>query len=94
LSLLLRFGHNCFLGFDKGNRFVKCVVVLDPYATLRSQVKELFAENSSRYGYRWIHTIKRGGLIVSEKIIRRIMNVENLVIPYKKKRRYNSYKGR
>jgi transposase InsO family protein/transposase-like protein len=66
----------------------------DKYAALRSRVKELFAENLRRYGYRRIHAaIKRGGLIVSEKIIRRIMAEERLVVPYGKKRKYNSYKG-
>jgi putative transposase len=61
---------------------------------LRLQVKELFAENMSRYGYRRIYAaIKRGGLIVSENIIRRIMDEGCLVVPYGKKRKYNSYKG-
>ena len=66
----------------------------DKYAALRSQVKELFAENLSCYGYRRIHAaVKRGGLVISEKIIRRIMDEECLVVPYGKKRKYDSYKG-
>lgn len=66
----------------------------DKYAALRSQVKILFAENLRCYGYRRIHAaVKRGGLTVSEKIIRRIMDEEGLVVPYGKKRKYNSYKG-
>lgn len=67
---------------------------LDKYTSLRAEVKEIFSENQSRYGYRRIHAvIKTKGTIVSEKVIRRIMKEEQLVVPYKKKRAYSSYKG-
>jgi len=66
----------------------------DKYAGLRITVKEVFEENRSRYGYRRIHAVFRNwGEIVSEKVIRRIMAEEFLVVPHKKKRKYNSYKG-
>ena len=66
----------------------------DKYSTLRAEVKKVFTENLSRYGYRRVHAIiKSRGTIVSEKVIRRIMEEERLVVPYKKKRRYSSYKG-
>ena len=66
----------------------------DKYASLRTKVKEVFAENQSRYGYRRVHAeIKIKGTIVSEKIVRRIMEEEQLVVPCKKKRKYSSYKG-
>ena len=66
----------------------------DKYATLRAEVKKVFTENLSRYGYRRVHAIiKSRGTIISEKVIRRIMEEERLVVPYKKKRRYSSYKG-
>lgn len=38
-------------------------------------------------------TIKDKGTTVLEKVIRRIMKEEQLIIPYKKKRNYSSYKG-
>ena len=46
----------------------------DKYTLLRVRVIELFAENKGRYGYRRIHALlKRENIIVSEKVIRRIM---------------------
>ena len=66
----------------------------DKYACLRTEVIEIFTQNQRRYGYRRVHAeIKSKGTIVSEKVVRRIMKEEQLVVPYKKKRKYNSYKG-
>jgi transposase InsO family protein len=66
----------------------------DKYAGLRTKVKEIFCESQSRYGYRRVHAvIKNKGMTVSEKVIRRIMKKEQLVVPYKRRRNYNSYKG-
>lgn len=66
----------------------------DKYTVLRTGMKEVFAENQSRYGYRRVHAvIKSKGTIVSEKVVRRIMEEEQLVVPCKKKRKYSSYKG-
>lgn len=66
----------------------------DKYAALRTEVKRVFTKNQNRYGYRRVHTeIKFNGARVSEKIIRRIMREERLIVPCKKKRRYNSYMG-
>ena len=66
----------------------------DKYIALRTEVKKIFAENQSRYGYRRVHAeIKSKGTIISEKVIRKIMEEEQLVVPCKKKRRYSSYKG-
>lgn len=66
----------------------------DKYGNLRTKVKDIFCENKRRYGYRRVHAIIRNsGTIVSEKVIRRIMKEERLVISYRKKRNYSSYKG-
>lgn len=66
----------------------------DKYLALRIHIKELFAENKNRYGYRRIHALlKREGITVSEKIIRRIMQEENLSVKVKKTAKYNSYAG-
>lgn len=73
---------------------VQCMKREDKYKDLRDKIKELFANNKERYGYRRIHCLlRRDGIIVSEKVIRRIMNDEKLVVKTTKKRRYNSYKG-
>ena len=64
------------------------------YENLTARIKELFEENKSRYGYRRIHhLLKAENIIVSEKVVRRIMKESNLIVKVKKKRKYNSYKG-
>jgi putative transposase len=66
----------------------------DKHACLRSRVKEIFADAYSCYGYRRIHAaVRREGFGVSEKIIRRIMRDECLVVSNVRKRRYSSYIG-
>ena len=66
----------------------------DKYADLKAKAKSIFEESSSRYGYRRIHSvISSVGTIVSEKVIRRIMKEENLVVPNIKRKKYSSYKG-
>jgi len=46
----------------------------DKYASLRTEVTEIFYDNQRRYGYRRVHaTIKGKGTTVSEKVIRRIV---------------------
>ena len=66
----------------------------DKYTDLKAKVKDVFEESSSRYGYRRIHSVIRTlGMTVSEKVIRRIMKEENLVVPNIKRKKYSSYKG-
>ena len=46
----------------------------DQYGQLRIEIIRLFNENKGRYGYRRIHALlKRNGITVTEKIVRRIM---------------------
>ena len=66
----------------------------DKYLALRTKVREIFNENRCCYGYRRVHAVlKNEGITYSEKVIRRIMSEEQLIIHGKKKRRYNSYLG-
>ena len=66
----------------------------DKYSDIRTEVKAVFNENSSRYGYRRIYAaLRNNGKIVSEKVIRRLMREEQLVVPRRKKRKYSSYMG-
>ena len=66
----------------------------DKYFELRRKIREIFEENRNCYGYRRIHAIlSRENIRVSEKIIRRLMKEENLVVKIKRTRKYNSYKG-
>ena len=62
------------------------------YTRLRVRIAELFAENQKCYGYRRIHALlQREGITVSDKVVRRIMSEENLVVTVKRRRKYNSY---
>lgn len=66
----------------------------DKYSNLRIEIKNIFDENKNRYGYRRIHAIlKRKGIIISEKIVRRIMKEEKLFVKVKRTAKYSSYKG-
>lgn len=55
---------------------------------------QLFHEKRDIFGYRRTHMLlHREGTKVSEKIVRRIMKQENLIIRQKRRQKYNSYKG-
>lgn len=66
----------------------------DKYADLRVKIRTVFDESSSRYGYRRIHSsLKNEELTVSEKVVRRLMQEEKLIVPHVKRKKYSSYKG-
>lgn len=61
---------------------------------LAESIITLFQKNSGRYGYRRIHALLvREGNRISEKVVRRIMAKEGLVVPVKRKGKYHSYAG-
>lgn len=83
------------MGLSKSSYFYQKETMKRPdkYISLKAKVKGIFCENQCRYGYRRVHAIiKNKGTIVSEKVIRRIMKEEQLVVSYRKKRNYSSYK--
>ena len=66
----------------------------EKYVDLRSLIKEIFIENYSSYGYRRIHAeLKNRKITVSEKVIRRLMEEEELIVRAVPKKRYSSYAG-
>ena len=66
----------------------------DKYQELRIRIRNIFNESMERYGYRRIHALlKNEGITVSEKVIRRIMKEEELIVKIKKYQKYNSYMG-
>ena len=72
----------------------KALGQVDKYENVRNKIITLFIENKERYGYRRIHALlKREDIIISEKIVRRIMREELLFVKTKKTRKYNSYQG-
>lgn len=66
----------------------------DKYLELRKKIIQLFHNNRDIFGYRKIHMLLRNeGTIVSEKVVRRIMKQEALIVKQRHKHKYNSYKG-
>ena len=68
----------------------------DKYAELRQDVRSLFEEGDGNWGYRtiWAH-LRRSGMRVSEKVVRRIMAEEKLKVAYNKRKHkgWSSYEG-
>lgn len=66
----------------------------EKYEDLHDLIKKFFIEARGCYGYRRIHSvIKTSGVIVSEKVVRRIMKTEQLIVTTVRTKKYNSYKG-
>ena len=66
----------------------------EKYGFVRTRMQAIFEENHLCYGYRRIHAVlRREGLCLSEKVIRRIMKEEKLHVMVKKRRAYRSYQG-
>lgn len=66
----------------------------DKYKGTRTMIREIFMDSGNTYGYRRIHAaIKKNNIVISEKVIRRLMKEENLEIKKVRIRKYSSYKG-
>lgn len=65
----------------------------DRHAALRPLVAEAF-EACGRRGYRAVHAqLRRGGVCVSEKAVRRLMREQGLAARRRRRRRWSSYAG-
>lgn len=72
----------------------KQICAPDKYKDLRTEIHTIFSGTNGCYGYRRIHaTLRRMGILVSEKVVRRVMKEENLAVRYIKCKKYNSYAG-
>ena len=66
----------------------------DKYQDARKRIADIFHSNYDAYGYRRIYSaLKQQKICISEKVIRRIMKRDGLVVTVKRRRKYNSYKG-
>lgn len=66
----------------------------EKYMSERKLIKITFESNHSCYGYRRIKAgLSKKGLILSEKVVRRLMKEEDLCVKIKRRRHYSSYKG-
>ena len=66
----------------------------DKYLPIRHAMKEAFESNHRCYGYRRLKAcMTRHSISISEKVVRRLMKQEALIVPKPKRRRYSSYLG-
>ncbi len=66
----------------------------DPLADIKAEIKAIYEESRQSYGYRriWL-ALRTRGIVISEKVIRRIQRELCLQPKSKRKRRYSSYIG-
>jgi transposase InsO family protein len=68
--------------------------VSDKFADVRVAVADLFKLNHNCYGYRRMRAaLARRKILISEKVVRRLMKQECLVVACARRRRYASYLG-
>jgi putative transposase len=66
----------------------------DKYAQVRSLITDIFHGNYDCYGYRRIDgTLRREGVRISEKVVRRLMSEQGLVVKKPRRRRFTAYAG-
>ncbi|TCT26613.1 IS3 family transposase, partial [Martelella mediterranea] len=66
----------------------------DKYLAIRHSITEIFERNHRCYGYRRLQaSLARQCVSISEKVVRRLMKQENLIVAMPKRRRYRSYLG-
>jgi transposase InsO family protein/transposase-like protein len=66
----------------------------DKYKDLRQKLHTVFDSVDGRYGYRRIHAmLKKSSIVVSEKVVRRLMKEEGLIVHRAKRKKYSSYAG-
>ena len=71
----------------------KRLAALDKYATVKAEIRTIYAENKGRYGYRRITDVLHNrGFFVNRKAVQRLMKVLGLVCKMRMKK-YKSYKG-
>ena len=66
----------------------------DKYAQVRVAIRNLFDENYRCYGYRRIDkALRRQGVRLSEKVVRRLMAEESLTVQTPRRQRFSTYAG-
>jgi putative transposase len=67
----------------------------DKYLETKKMIKQIFLENRSCYGYRRLwYGLRRQGMRISEKVIRRLMVEVGLEVRLKRRGKFNSYLGK
>ncbi|AOF94478.1 IS3 family transposase [Sinorhizobium sp. RAC02] len=66
----------------------------DKYVAIRRSIIEIFETNHRCYGYRRLQaSLARERVMISEKVVQRLMKQESLIVPRPKRRRFGSYLG-
>ena len=67
----------------------------DKYEKVKEIISQIFTENYRCYGYRRIKIAlnKQYSINISEKVVRRLMKKLNLVVYFKRRKKYSSYAG-
>ncbi|MFU7896072.1 IS3-like element ISKpn38 family transposase, partial [Klebsiella pneumoniae] len=88
LLSVLQLARSCYFYHKASKR------LYDKYAEIRVIMADIFEENYRCYGYRRLHAMLRSNnRVISEKVVRRLMAEEQLVVKRTRRRRYNSYCG-
>ncbi|MHD0009247.1 IS3 family transposase, partial [Corynebacterium diphtheriae] len=65
----------------------------DKYADLKTQIKKIFHDSNTTFGYRRIwRALRNDNTIVNKKVVQRLMRQLGLVSKIRRKK-YNSYRG-
>lgn len=66
----------------------------DKYEEVRNAITDIFHGNYGCYGYRRIDgVLRRDGLRISEKIVRRLMSEQGLIVSKPRRKRFSAYAG-
>lgn len=85
---VLKLARSCYFYHKASQR------LNDKYAEIRIAMAKIFEGNYRCYGYRRLHAMLRENkLCISEKVVRRLMTEEQLVVKRARQRRYSSYCG-
>jgi transposase InsO family protein len=70
------------------------ICLVDKYTAVRLSLVEIFQANRRCYGYRRLQaSLARKSVIISEKVVQRLMKQERLVVARPRRRRFGSYLG-
>ena len=68
--------------------------IKDKYIDIRTKIKEIFQASYQSYGYRRIKkALENDGIIISEKVVRRLMKESGLTVLAVKRKKFCSYMG-
>lgn len=66
----------------------------DKYEKVRRTIHDIFHGNYGCYGYRRIDgALRRAGICISEKVVRRLMSEQSLIVRKPRRRRFSAYAG-